>query len=141
MIDTTCVKRIIPHRPPVLAVDRVSEVEPGRFLVAQHDVTGDCPVGRLMESWAQAAVLLARWEDPNPDVSTGHVELLSGIRKAEVLGDVGPGDVLEHRVELVRAIDDAAVFTGTSQVNGRLVLRVGSLTVAHRPVHVLQEER
>jgi 3-hydroxyacyl-[acyl-carrier-protein] dehydratase len=140
MIDITCIKRIIPHRPPVLAVDWVSEVEPGRFLVAHREITDDCPIGKLLESWAQAAVLLARWESPNPDVRAGHVELLSGIRKVDVLGSVHPGDVVEHRVELVRAIDDAAVFTGTSQVNGRPVLRIGSLTVAHRPVRVLQEE-
>jgi 3-hydroxyacyl-[acyl-carrier-protein] dehydratase len=140
MIGLADITRRIPHRDPVLAVDRVSEVEPGRFLVAHRTITVPCPIGKLLESWAQAAVLLARWDDPNPDVLIGDVELLTGIRKVDVLGTVHPGDVVEHRVELVRAVADAAVFTGSSQVDGRPVLRIGSLTVAHRPVSVLLEE-
>ncbi len=154
MIGIAEIKRIIPHRYPVLMLDRVSELEPGRALVAHKAITGrePCyaalgddaepaqyafPAGQLMESWAQAAVLLVRWQSPNPDVRTGFVELLSGIRNASVLGAVFPGDVVEHRVELVRAVDDAAVVTGSSVVDGRLVLRIGSFTMARRGIEVL----
>lgn len=149
MISIDEITRIIPHRPPALAVDRVSKVEPGQSLVAHKVITADdtssaghaCPTGKLIESWAQAAVLLVRWRDPNPDVLTGHVDLLSGIRNVAVIGSVYRGDVVEHQVELVRAVDDAAVLTGSSLVGGLPVLRIGSLTVAHRPREVLGEIR
>jgi 3-hydroxyacyl-[acyl-carrier-protein] dehydratase len=154
VIGIAHIKKIIPHRYPVLLLDRVTEVEPGRALVAHKAITGrepcyehlgdDAPPGRyaypagqLMESWAQAAVLLARWQSPNPDVRTGQVELLSGIRNVTMVASVYPGDVVEHRVELIRAVEDAAVLTGSSLVNGRLVLRVGSFTMARRGIEAL----
>jgi 3-hydroxyacyl-[acyl-carrier-protein] dehydratase len=154
VIGIAGIKRVIPHRHPVLMLDRVSEVEPGVALVAYQAITGrePCyqqlgddaapdayayPVGQLLESWAQAAVLLLCWEHPNPDVVTGKVELISSIRHVILPGQAYPGDVLEHRVELVRSVDDAAVFTGTTLVRGRPVVEIGMLTVARRGVEML----
>jgi 3-hydroxyacyl-[acyl-carrier-protein] dehydratase len=155
VIGPADIKRIIPHRYPMLLLDRVSEVEPGRALVAHKAITGGepCyqslgddaaasryayPVGQLLESWAQAAVLLVCWKHPNPDVLTGRVELISGIRNVALLASVYPGDVLEHRVELVRAVDDAAVLTGSSLVSGRPVLEIGTFTMARRGAETLR---
>ncbi|MEU4766693.1 3-hydroxyacyl-ACP dehydratase [Actinosynnema sp. NPDC023794] len=138
------IRRIIPHRFPVLLVDRVSEVDPGRGIVtlkavsgrepcyAGSDVEDAYPLGLLLESWAQSAVLLTRWDDPNPDVRAGKVELISGIRDVVVHGDVAPGDVVEHHVRLVREVADAAILDGHSLVAGRKVLEIGSFTMARR---------
>lgn len=151
MIGVAEIKRIIPHRYPILLVDAVSEVDPGRRLVAHKAISGcePCfaglpddaapedyayPISLLLESWAHAAVLLSRWEKPNPDVLTGQVELLAGIRKAELVEPVYPGQVLRHEVELVRAMDDAVILNGDSEVDGRTVLRVGQFIVAPRPI-------
>lgn len=160
MIGVGELKRMIPHRHPVLMVDRVSEVEPGA-LVAHTAISGrePCyrpdggwagdgvgpdpyayPFGLLLESWAQAAVLLVCWDEPNPDVLTGKLELISGIRNVTVHGPVYPGDVVEHRVDLVRAVADAAILTGRSLVDGRTVLEVGTFTLARRPVDALRTE-
>lgn len=155
MLGPAEIKRRIPHRYPVLQVDRVSEVDPGAGLVAHTAVTGreSCygrlgddaaaehyayPMSLLLESWAQAAVLLVCWNQPNPDVLTGKVELISGIRNVALLAPVYPGDVLEHRVEILRAVDDAAILSGSSLVDGRTVLEVGTLVLARRSVDVLR---
>jgi 3-hydroxyacyl-[acyl-carrier-protein] dehydratase len=154
MIGVDTIKRLIPHRHPILLVDRVIEVVPGSHLVAIKAVTvtepcyafadssGDAagyayPTSLLLESWAQSAVLLACWDHPNPDVLAGKVELAAGIRKVELPAPVYPGDVVEHRVELVKTIDDAAVVSGGSRVGDTEVLRVGQFTVALRDVAVL----
>ena len=148
------IKQIIPHRYPILLVDSVSAVEPGRRLTAHKAVTGHepCyagldddatsgdyayPMSLLLESWAQAAVLLVLWERPNPDVLADKVELFAAISKAELLGPVFPGDVLEHRVELVRAAADAALLTGASFVNGRKILQIGTYTLVRREIDAL----
>lgn len=155
MIGADGIKRLIPHRYPILLVDRVSEVEPGRKLVAHKAVTcaepcyrriadgaGEAayayPVSLLLESWAQSAVLLACWEQPNPDVVAGKVELAARITDVELLAPVYPGDVLEHHVEILTAAGDAAVVTGGSHVNGAKVLEVGRFTVAMRDLEVLR---
>jgi 3-hydroxyacyl-[acyl-carrier-protein] dehydratase len=146
---------IIPHRHPILLVDQVSEVEAGRRLVARKAVTvaepcyehiGDgaaeedyaYPVALLLESWAQSAVLLACWESPNPDVLAGKVELAASIKGVRLHAPVYPGDVLEHHVELVRTVNDASVVSGTSLVDGVVVLEVAQAMVALRDAAVLR---
>ncbi|MER6518574.1 beta-hydroxyacyl-ACP dehydratase [Streptomyces sp. NPDC001553] len=154
MTGTAPIAAAIPHRHPALLVDRVVEVEPGRRLVAHKAVsrTEACyrdrdpkageeeyayPPGRLLESWAQSAVLLACWEKPNPDVLAGQVALLAGLRGARTLAAVLPGSVLVHEVEMVRDLGDTAIFTGRSTVDGAAVLEIGQLTLALRDADVL----
>jgi 3-hydroxyacyl-[acyl-carrier-protein] dehydratase len=145
------IKRIIPHRFPVLLVDRVSFVEPGVSLVGHKAISGreSCydgladdadhsyPIGLLLESWAQCAVLLTRWENPNPDVLADKVELITGIRDVALHHPVYPGDVLEHHVSLVREVADAAILSGHTVVEGRKVLEIGTFTMARRGVSFL----
>jgi len=154
MIGIAEIKRIIPHRFPVLLIDRVGEVEAGKRLTAYKAVTGceACyreldddagpedyayPISLVLESWAQAAVLLAGWERPNPDVLADKAELLSMIGKTRLLAPVFPGDVIEHRVRLVRAVDDAAICTGAAFVGDQKILEVGTYTLARSRVGAL----
>lgn len=145
---TAAITRVIPHRYPVLLVDRVAEVRPGTSLVGYKAVSAvePCyrgatdfayPNGLLLESWAQSAVVLVQWEAPNPDVIAGSVVLISSIRSVSFLGSVYPGEVVEHRVRVVRSVGDAAIVTGESFVGDRQVLSVGQFTVALRDVSVL----
>lgn len=154
MIGVRGIRRILPHRHPILLVDVVTDVEPGSRLTAHKAVTANepCyrhlgddaeessyayPVGLLLESWAQSSLLLVCWQRPNPDVLAGKVELASGIRKVDVLAAAYPGDLVEHRVETVRVTDDAAIVTGASLVNGRTIMSVGQFSVALRDVDEL----
>ncbi|MFI6206334.1 3-hydroxyacyl-ACP dehydratase FabZ family protein [Streptomyces sp. NPDC051041] len=150
MNTTAPVTSVIPHRPPALLVDRVAEVEPGRRLIAHRSVGAAAPgfhaldggaardertypLGMLLESWAQAAVLLACWERPNPDVLAGSVALLAGVRDARAIAPVAPGSLLVHEVRMVRDLGDTVITAGGSTVAGRPVLEVGQLTLALRP--------
>jgi 3-hydroxyacyl-[acyl-carrier-protein] dehydratase len=146
------ITRIIPHRYPVLLVDRVADVVPGVSLTGYKAVTAvePCyreasdfayPFGLLLESWAQSAVVLVQWEKPNPSVLTGKAVLISSIKDVALLGAVHPGDVVTHRVRVVRALDDAAIVAGESFVGDRQVLRVGQFMVALRDVDVLGGSR
>jgi 3-hydroxyacyl-[acyl-carrier-protein] dehydratase len=152
------IERIIPHRPPFRLVDEIVEVRPGegltavkrvgeaeaahRWLVETAEAPEDVyPIGLVMESWAQSAVVLCCWDQPNPDVLTGMVELAVGFADVELLEPVRPGDRLEHRVRLVKMIDDVATLAGTSHVGDRTVARIGEFIVAMRPVEVLRAAR
>ncbi|GHF80736.1 hypothetical protein GCM10018790_68100 [Kitasatospora xanthocidica] len=151
------IKATIPHRHPVLLVDRVVEVEPGSRLLARKAVTAaePCyagldddapaeryayPAGQLLESWAQAAVLLACWQRPNPYVLTGKVALLAAVKDSRVLAAVHPGQVVEHEVRIVRDLGDTVILGGSSTADGRPVLEVGQFTVALRGAEVLRAE-
>lgn len=102
----------LPHRPPMLLVDRVIDVEPGVSLravknisMAEPALAGHFP-GRpvmpgvlVLEAMAQAGALLVYATDPF-DADRQPVALL-GIDKARFRRPVLPGDRLELECEVV----------------------------------------
>ncbi|MCX4693195.1 3-hydroxyacyl-ACP dehydratase FabZ family protein [Streptomyces sp. NPDC058646] len=154
MLTISGIKRVLPHRYPMLLVDRVTELVPEERLTALKAVTcnepwyeglseeaGDeghaYPQTLLVESWCQAAGVLAAWDQPNPDVLSGQVMLFGSISDVVLHRPVFPGDVLEHRVRLVRALSDTVIFEGESLVGGEVVMGVGRVVMAMRPAQEL----
>lgn len=156
-LDTAVITRHLPHRHPMLLVDRVTSVVPGQRLTALKAVTASEPWFRppaanlvtagflpsvlLVESWCQAAGLLATWESPNPDVRGGEVMLFGSLSGVRLLAPVPVGSLVRHRVRLVRAADGVFVFDGVADIDGAPVLEVGQVLVAMRPASALREAR
>jgi 3-hydroxyacyl-[acyl-carrier-protein] dehydratase len=148
MLEIADIKRLLPHRYPILLVDRVISASPGESLVATKAVTANepCyaamgddpgdhayPPALLIESWCQAAGLLICLDMPNPDVLANQVTLFVGINDLRLAGRVRPGDVLTHHVRLVRALRNEAVLEGEATVGDSVVLAVGYVIIALRP--------
>ncbi|MFJ8860124.1 hypothetical protein ACIRD8_17005 [Streptomyces sp. NPDC102451] len=145
------IESLIPHRAPALLVDSVIHAEPGKRLharraavacdapsvTAAHGSSQVVPPGLVLESWAQSAVALACWTRPNPQVGTGLVTLLSGVRDARLLAPVPVGAVMEHECETVRDLGDTVITTGTCYADGRPVLEVGQLMLVLRAADTL----
>lgn len=139
------IMRRLPYRYPMLLVDRVTEVVPGKQLTALKAVTASEPWFRgpepmmryppvlLIESLCQATGLLAAWDAPRPSVRHGEVMLLGSLSDVDIQGTVEPGCLLRHQVRLVRSFGDTLLFTGSSAVGERPVLRVGQIVMAIRP--------
>ncbi len=134
---TTGISRLLPHRYPVLLVDRVVDVVPGESLTALkavsanepwHGGTGDFPPTLLVESWCQAAVLLASWDRPSPD----RVVLLGAMADVEFHRPVTPGCVVRHSVTILDARGDTVAFTGRSTVDDHVVMTVGRVLTTAR---------
>lgn len=154
-INVDQIRRILPHRYPMLLVDRVTELVPDVRLSAVKAVTGNEPWYRampehvhardlgyppvlLIESWCQAAAVLAAWGNPNPDVVAGQVMLFGGMSNVALHGCVLPGDLVEHDVRLVRTLRDTLFFEGRSRVGERPVLDVGRIVMTMRPAAELR---
>jgi 3-hydroxyacyl-[acyl-carrier-protein] dehydratase len=151
VIDSEGLRRLLPHRPPMLLLDEVREAVPGESLVAVKAVTPaePCyeglvpeaddayPPSLLIESWCQAAALLALLDAPNPDVLSGRVALFGGIGGLRLGRPVRPGDLLVHRAWLSRLFEDVAMLTGTAEVDGETVLAVEQIVVAFREAGTL----
>lgn len=132
VMDVREILRILPHRYPMLLVDRVESVEPGQRIVAIKCVTAnepffpghfpDQPVFPgvlLVEVMAQTAGLLAaRSADFG---APGKSVALLGVDGARFRKPVVPGDRLEVTVAVVQRRGNIWKVAGTIRVEGAKV--------------------
>jgi 3-hydroxyacyl-[acyl-carrier-protein] dehydratase len=130
----------LPHRYPMLLVDRIVELVPGVSITAVKAVTVNepwfaggtataYPQALVIESWCQAACILAA----RPSAADDRMPLLGALSGVRLLGPVRPGDLLTHRARVTRAFADTWMFAGESLVDGSVVLEMERLTLALRP--------
>ncbi|GAB1327007.1 3-hydroxyacyl-ACP dehydratase FabZ family protein [Streptomyces sp. NPDC093260] len=146
-MNTAQVAEVLPHRYPMLLVDRVTELIPGRCIRTLKAVTvnepwyagapagAEYPQALLIESWGQSAGLLALDGEGAP---AGQVMLFGSVADAEFHRPVFPGDLLEHRVRVQRALTDSVVFEGSSHRGDDTVLTVSRMVMAFRPPEALR---
>ena len=131
-MDIHQILKLLPHRYPILLVDRVLEIEPGKYIKALKNVSINEPFfmghfpkhpvmpGVLMlEAMAQAAALLSfSTLGVTPDDKT--VYYFAGIDGARFKRPVGPGDQLIMDVSLLRMKSGIFKFKGVSRVDGNI---------------------
>ena len=131
-LDRDGVMALLPHRPPMLLVDRASRVAPGVEAAAQFAVDRELPcfAGHfpgdpvlpgiyLLECMAPAAALLPL----SLPCYAGYTPLFMGVRKAHFRAKVLPGDqldihasLLEERRELGYALCRGQILRGDTLV-------------------------
>ncbi|GKQ38397.1 3-hydroxyacyl-ACP dehydratase FabZ family protein [Streptomyces sp. A012304] len=143
------IARSLPHRYPMLLVDRVVELVPGERIRAVKAVTVNepwyagaapdadlaYPPSLLIESWGQTAGLLTVVGGGAPQ---GQVMLFGSVADAEFHHPVLPGDVIEHRVTVARTFTDSVVFEGSSHRGDLTVMTVAQMVMAFRPAELLR---
>lgn len=141
------VRAVLPQRHPMLLLDRVLALDPGRAVHAVKavsatdacyaDVADGAPAGHydyprslVVESLGQAAALL--WLDGAPAGDDGRTLMFAGARDIRFSTPVRPGDVLHHLVRLDSVVADTAFASGETWVGGRLVATASSLIATRR---------
>ena len=123
----------LPHRYPMLLVDRVLEIEPGKRILAlknvsvnEHFFVGHFPHHPVMpgvliiEALAQAAAILSfRTRGKKPDEKS--VYYFVGIDEARFKRPVVPGDQLLLEVAKERELQGVGKFAAQARVGERLV--------------------
>ncbi|HJE80744.1 3-hydroxyacyl-ACP dehydratase FabZ [Enterococcus gallinarum] len=124
------IKEIIPHRYPMLLVDRIEELEEGKRVVAKKNVTINEPFFQghfphepvmpgvlIVEAMAQAgAVALLSLPD-----FRGKTAYFGGLDKAKFRKKVTPGDTLILEVEILKVKSAAGIGKGIAYVDGKKV--------------------
>lgn len=150
MLEYADLLAILPHRHPILQVDRVLELEPGRRIVAIKAVTGTepCfaglteglattayayPASLIVESLGQAgAVLWMLSLGATGEVPDGTL-VFGAARDFEFFSAAYPGDVLRHEVVVESLKTNSAVMRGETWVGERRIAAVGSMLAVARP--------
>ena len=128
MMDIHQILKLLPHRYPILLVDRVLEIDPGKSIKALKNVTinepffmGHFPKHPVMpgvlviEAMAQAAALLSLSTlGVTPDDKT--IYYFAGIDGARFKRPVEPGDQLIMEVTLLRMKSGIFKFKGVTRV-------------------------
>jgi len=145
-MDFAEIRRLLPHRYPILLVDRVREIVPGERIVASKAVTGNEPwfAGKdtdrpvcypqvlLIESWGQSAVILALSSNADPENLRKQNVVLAALSGAQFHRPVLPGDVVENHVTLSHWSNRAVIFEGWGSVAGQVVFEIERMVLAFR---------
>ena len=129
--DVEWIRTVLPHRYPMLLVDRVLEIERQKRIVALKSVSANEPffAGHfprrpvmpgvlIVEGLAQAGGILLL-EDPARRADK--LVYLMSIERARFRRPVVPGDQLRYEVEVARQRANHAKLAGRALVDGQLV--------------------
>ena len=120
LYDREYVKSILPHRDPMLLVDTVEELEPGKSAVTTFYIDPDREIFKghfpgdpvfpgvyTLEAMGQAADVLVL----STEKYAGKTPLFLGLNTARFFKKILPGDTVEVRVEIVSEREEKAIVT------------------------------
>jgi 3-hydroxyacyl-[acyl-carrier-protein] dehydratase len=139
MLTITDIMKILPHRYPMLLVDRIVEIDAGKRIVGIKNVSANeqffqghfpgapvMPGVLIVEAMAQCAAVLILRDIPNREEK---LFLFGGVDKARFRKPVIPGDQVRLECEIVQRRSNSVRIHGTATVNGEVVAEAEMLSV------------
>ncbi len=144
MLTITDIMKILPHRYPMLLVDRIVEMDGGKRVVGIKNVSANeqffqghfpgapvMPGVLIVEAMAQCAAVLILSEIPDREQK---LFLFGGVDKARFRKPVVPGDQLRLECEVLQRRSNSVRIRGVAKVDGEVVAEAEMLSVmAERP--------
>jgi len=129
-LDINEIKKILPHRPPMLLVDRILEIEPFKSATGLKNITMNEPqfLGHFPENPIMPGVLLLEAMAQvggvamlYPEEHRGKIALFGGMDNIKFKQIVIPGDTLITKAEIVRVRGDFGVLHADGYVKDKMV--------------------
>lgn len=137
-MDIQAIREILPHRYPMLLVDRIEELEADRIVGIKNVTVNEpffnghfpdypvMPGVLIVEAMAQVAGVLVLSQIPD---RKNKLVLLAGVDGAKFRKPVRPGDQLRIEMKLSKRKATMAKMSGTASVNGAIVAEAEMLCV------------
>ena len=139
MLTINEIMKILPHRYPMLLVDRVVEIDEGKRIVGIKNVTANeqffqghfpgapvMPGVLIVEAMAQCSAVLILRDIPDRDEK---LFLFGGVDKARFRRPVVPGDQLRMECEVLQRRSNTVKVKGTATVDGNVVAEAEMLSI------------
>ncbi|MCU1246937.1 MAG: hypothetical protein JWN02_2847 [Acidobacteria bacterium] len=133
------IMQLLPHRYPMLLVDRILEIESGQRVVGLKNVTANeqffqghfpgapvMPGVLIVEAMAQCGAVLFLRDLPDRDTK---LFLFGGVDKARFRRPVVPGDQLILECQVLQKRSNTVKLKGTAKVDGQIVAEAEMLSV------------
>jgi 3-hydroxyacyl-[acyl-carrier-protein] dehydratase len=144
-MDIEEIVRYLPHRFPMLLVDRIDELVDSKSIRGIKNVTANepffqghfpgypvMPAVLVIEALAQLASILA-WTMSGRDPGDGTLIFFAGIDNARFRRQVRPGDQLVLESEVQRLVRGVGKFTARAKVDGEIVAEADLLAAMRMP--------
>ena len=144
-MDIEEIMRYLPHRYPLLLVDRVTSLEAGKSIRGIKNVTMNEPyfIGHfpnypvmpavlVIEALAQLASILA-WKIAGRTPGDGSLIFFAGIDDARFRRQVRPGDQLRLESEVQRMVRGIGKFAVRAKVDGEIVAEANLMAAMRMP--------
>ncbi len=131
LLDIQAIEKILPHKYPLLLVDRVLDITPGKNITAIKNVTRNEPFFNghfpdkpimpgvlIVEAMAQAGGILMLHEMENP---ADKLVYFTGIDNVKFRKPVTPGDQIRLEIELTKKFKTTCKMKGKSYVDDKIV--------------------
>jgi 3-hydroxyacyl-[acyl-carrier-protein] dehydratase len=131
IIDVTQIMKMIPHRYPILLVDRIIEINSGHSAIGLKNVTINephfeghfpgypvMPGVLIVEAMAQTAAIVV--VDFLGEATAGKVVYFMTIENARFRKPVVPGDTVHIHVEKIQSRGTVWKFKGVAKVDGKV---------------------
>ena len=145
------VRAALKQRFPMIMVDCVTSLEPGRSIRTTKNVTANeiqflghfpehpvMPGTMIVEAIGQSASILFS-KTTGTGMQPGEFLTLGSINNMRFLAPVFPGDRMEIDVQVLKFIEDVALVEGTATVDGTVVA-TGKLGFAKRGLQSISQE-
>ena len=130
VLDINDIMKILPHRPPMLLVDRIIELDPFKSATGIKNITMMEPQFQghftghpimpgvlILEAMAQVGGVAMLY----PDENRGKIALFGGMNNVKFKRPVVPGDQLVTKAELIRMRGNFGLLHCEGYVDDQLV--------------------
>jgi beta-hydroxyacyl-ACP dehydratase FabZ len=139
MLTIQQIMKLLPHRYPMLLVDRILELEEGKRVVGLKNVTANEPFFQghfpgapvmpgvlIVEAMAQCSAIIFLLDLPDREKK---LFMFGGVDKARFRKPVVPGDQLIMECNVLQRRSSTARVAGVAKVNGNIVAEAEMISV------------